>query len=100
MTLEPTVDHKSQEKFSELLKAKIDSLLEFAPSDSTAKTSFKKLTKGYSGIIHIVSSQGKFMAEAVGHDVEDILKALSNQIHTQLKKWRSYRFDETKTQGA
>ena len=83
---------KSTQKVEESLRERIQTLLESAPSDASASAKMSKVKRGYEGIIEIFSSQGKFVAGAVGENMNDVLLAMTKQIHKQFKDWRGYRF--------
>jgi hypothetical protein len=83
---------KSTQGIEDKLRRHIQGLLESAPSDSSASAKLVKGRKGYEGLIEIFSTQGKFVAEAVGSNVTDLVKTLTHQLHDQIKKWRGYRF--------
>jgi hypothetical protein len=83
---------KSTQKVEENLRNRIQALLESAPSDASASAKFKKAKRGYEGLIEIFSSQGKFVAEAVGGNLNEVIHNISGQILKQIKDWRGYRF--------
>jgi len=83
---------KSTKNIEEGVRRRIHNLLESAPSDASASAELKKSHKGYEGLIEIFSSQGKFVAKAVGSNVNDLIHSLSHDLHKQIKEWRGYRF--------
>jgi hypothetical protein len=83
---------KSTKSLEEGIRRRIHNLLESAPSDASASAEVKKSHKGYEGLIEIFSSQGKFVAEAVGSNMNDLVHSLTSQIQKQIKEWRGYRF--------
>jgi hypothetical protein len=83
---------KSTHSLEEALKTKINNILEIAPSDASASAELRKVKKGYEGVLNIFSSQGKFIAQAVGDNLNDLVHNLSHQINKQIKDWRVCRF--------
>jgi len=83
---------ESTKNIEEGVRRRIHNLLEHAPSDASASAELKKSHKGYEGLIEIFSSQGKFVAEAVGSNVNDLIHSLTQQMQKQFKEWRGYRF--------
>ncbi len=83
---------KSTKNIEDGIRRRIHNLLESAPSDASASAEVKKSAKGYEGLIEIFSSQGKFVAEAVGANVNDLIHSLTHEIQKQIKEWRGYRF--------
>ncbi len=84
----------SNEALEENLAHQIDDLLEKAPSDSSAYSFISKVKKVYCGILDIFSSQGHFVAKAVGRDINELTKSLFQQLYKQLKVWRIDRNSE------
>lgn len=80
------------ESFRKIFKGKISDLLDVSPSDSNAHSKIIKTDTGYRGIIEVISSQGKFVAETVEHDLDNMVKTLFQLIHRQMRHWRSLRF--------
>jgi hypothetical protein len=83
---------KSTQNIEDAVRRRINNLLESAPSDASASAKVKKGAKGYEGLIEIFSSQGKFVAEAVGSNINDLVHSLTREIQKQFKEWRGYRF--------
>ena len=81
-----------EEAFKENLKDKIDHLLEVAPSDANATSEITKTKTGYLGVLQIFSSQGKFVAETTGRNLDRLVKTLFRLMYRQMKKWRNCRF--------
>ena len=84
---------KDSPDFKEKYKTKLLDLLEAAPSDSAASSYFRKLRRGYAGILKITSTQGRFVAKAVATDPVETARDLFKQINEQIKIWRSCRFE-------
>ena len=85
-------DFEREEDFKKVLKDKIDRLLEVAPSDANATSEITKIKTGYLGVLQIFSSQGKFVAETTGRNLDDLVKSLFQLMYRQMKKWRNCRF--------
>jgi hypothetical protein len=77
--------------FRSFFELELENLLEEAPSDSSVSSYFRKMKDGYSGIVNIVSSQGRFVAEAASQDLNEIVASIKAQIHQQLAQWRENR---------
>jgi hypothetical protein len=73
-------------------ESQLESLLESAPSDANSFLSLKPVRQGYEGMMKIVSSQGRFVAEAVCGNMNDLMGTLARQINDQLREWRGLRF--------
>lgn len=80
------------EETKHTIEHKLDDLLEKAPSDATSNSLFTKMKKGYTGMLNVISSQGKFVATAAGRDMNETIRSLFNEIHQQLKVWRAHRY--------
>jgi hypothetical protein len=83
------------ETFGKILRGKISDLLDVSPSDAGANSKITKTNTGYLGVLEIISSQGRFVAETAGHDLETLVKSLFGLIHHQMNNWRSLRFLES-----
>ncbi len=81
----------SLKNYRELLEREIEDVLETAPSDAGASAIFKEVLRGYEGALQIVSSQGRFVAEAVNTNIKDLIQSLHEQISNQLQGWRGVR---------
>ena len=78
--------------FKALYQERLAHLLEKAPSDASLTSHFSKIKKGYQGAIEVISSQGKFIAEAFNQDANDLALNLIDQIYGQIRSWRTKRF--------
>jgi hypothetical protein len=85
-------DYEQKEDLKKLLIDKLNHLLEVAPSDANVTSEITKINKGYSGVLKIFSSQGKFVAETTAHNIEDLINTLLRLMYRQMKKWRKCRF--------
>lgn len=86
--------------FKKFFELELENLMEEAPSDASVSTYFKKMKDGYTGIVNIVSSQGRFVAEAASQDLNEIVTSIKAQIHNQIAQWRDSRvFGETEGFG-
>ena len=85
-------DFELGENFKKRIADKIDHLLEVSPSDAGASSKITKTKTGYLGILQIFSSQGKFVVETTGRNLDDLVKSLLRLMYRQIKKWRNCRF--------
>ena len=81
-----------EETFKKLFGIKISALLDVCPSDAGANSHITKTQSGYRGVLEVVSSQGKFVVEEVGHDLNKMVKSLFELMHRQINQWRVHRF--------
>jgi hypothetical protein len=87
--------------FKSFFELELENLMEEAPSDASISSYFKKMKDGYTGIVNIVSSQGRFVAEAASQDLNEIVASIKEQIHRQIAEWREARvFTETEDLAA
>ena len=85
-------DHLGLHKnFRELFSERLNDLLEKAPSDASLSTQISKLKKGYEGMIEIISSRTKFLANSIKNDPDELAFDLIDQIYKQILKWRDER---------
>ena len=82
---------KFDETFKKLFDGKISDLLDVSPSDANANSNMTKTKTGYLGVLEVISSQGKFVVEAVGHDLDNMVKSLFQLMHRQISNWRNLR---------
>ena len=80
--------------FQEFLEKELDDMMDAAPSDASVSGYVTKIKDGYTGIVNIVSSQGRFVAKAVSQDLNDIVMKMKKQIDDQLSAWRDRRHFE------
>ena len=80
------------ETFKTIFGGKISDLLDVSPSDAGANSSLTKTKTGYLGALEVISSQGKFVVEAVEHDLDKMVKSLFQLMHRQISNWRNLRF--------
>jgi hypothetical protein len=85
-------DFETSESFTTSLKSKIESLLDISPSDAGVHSCITKIKDGYSGVLKIVSSQGKFAVEAAAQDLDGLMKTLFQLMSGQVRSWQSRRF--------
>lgn len=65
-----------------------------APSDSFALATIRKTIQGtFQAALKINSSVGTFVAETISEDPQKAITSLSEHIRSQLRLWKSYRFD-------
>lgn len=76
-----------------ILKDRIDDLLDFSPSDAGAISNIIKTKDGYSGVLQVFSTQGKFIAEATGRDLNEMIKSLFKLMYKEIKIWKKGRFN-------
>ena len=77
--------------FRQAFKEKLHVLVEKAPSDASISSRISKVKKIYDGTIEVISSQGKFIAKAFGHDPNRLVLELIDQIQIQILNWRNQR---------
>lgn len=75
-----------------LFKNRISALLDVSPSDAGARSGITKTSTGYLGIMEILSSQGKFVVETAGQDLENLINSLFHLMHRRMRNWQSRRF--------
>ena len=92
MPFELTTNNFDSKHLRKIFKDKLNDLLDVSPSDSSASSNITKTVSGYLGKLQILSSQGEFKASTTGHDLDDMIKNLFNQMHHQVTQWRSKRF--------
>lgn len=85
-------DFEMDESFKRKFKCKINNLLNVSPSDAGASSKITKTEVGYSGVLQLFSSQGKFIAEASERNLNDLTKSLVQTMYRQIETWRSHRF--------
>ena len=78
--------------FKNILKGKLDFLLDKAPSDSSLSSQVSKIKNAYEGAIEIISTQGKFLASSISKDPNELVFELVDDIYKQILKWRNRRF--------
>lgn len=69
----------------------LDLILGSAPSDAEPVACLSQTRDGFTGFLRLVSSQGTFLAEAVGRDPVETLARLKDRIFVQIMRWRSLR---------
>lgn len=84
------MNHKRQ--IEKAIENKLNTILEFAPSDSSASSYIKKLKNKYVGEIDIFSTEGRFKAKATGANLNRMVVSLAQQLMGQIKEWRNGRF--------
>jgi hypothetical protein len=88
-----TKGHELDDIQNSLLKTKMTELLEVSPSDANGTSKLIKTENGYLGILKIMSSQGKFIAEATSQNLDNVINSLFQLVYNQLKVWRHRRFE-------
>jgi hypothetical protein len=78
--------------FKTVYQERLGHLLEKAPSDSTLTSHFLKMKKGYEGAIEVISTQGRFIANAFDKDPNELAISLIDQVYQQILSWRTKRF--------
>ncbi len=78
-------------EFKNILKGKLDFLLDKAPSDSTLSSQVSKIKNAYEGAIEIVSTQGKFLSRSMSKDPNELVFDLVDDIYKQILNWRNRR---------
>jgi hypothetical protein len=91
MIYEIVVEGFNEEGFKNSYERHLDDLMENAPSDASASSTICKLKRGYSGILDICSSQGRFVAKAICKDPQEMAQQLFGQIQKQLQDWQHRR---------
>lgn len=77
--------------FKTVYQQRLGHLLEKAPSDSTLFSNFSKIKKGYEGAIEVISTQGRFIAQAFDKDANNLAISLIDQVYQQILSWRTKR---------
>ena len=81
--------------FREWYETNINSLLETAPSDSSAVSKIVKRAKGYSGELEICSCDNRFYSKATCSKLDDLITNLFDQMKVHLENWKSDRVFQT-----
>ena len=88
------VSAEEQAQLEPELQRRLDSLMESAPSDATARFLLKRIHGGYIGLLKIASQQGRFTARSASGRVGDTIEAAFRDLRGQLDSWRKNRFAE------
>lgn len=75
------------------LQTKIVRLQDLAPYGAVVKAQFRRKGRIFTGLVHITSSAGSFFAKSSGRKIKEVCNHLTDQIITQISKWKDTRFD-------
>ncbi len=75
-----------------ILNEEMENLLNVSPIDSNATSKIRKTEHGYHGVLKIVSTQGKFMAEAAAQNLDELVRSMFLGMYRQMRTWRNCRF--------
>jgi hypothetical protein len=85
---------ETNESFKTLFKRKMNELLEVSPSDAEGSSKIIKTPSGYVGVLSVLSSQGRFIAETTGQSLDELSHDLFGALYNQIKIWRKVRFSK------
>lgn len=74
------------------IQARIQALLDQAPSDSSAHFLVREVNGGFKGLLKIISSQRKFAGGAEAAQLADVVESVLSEVQEQIEAWRRTRF--------
>ncbi len=76
-----------------VINDRIRSVLEEAPSDSTAELLVRRTRDGYKGLLKVYSQQRKFVGGQTVGKFADLIEQLFSEVHEQIEDWKRGRFN-------
>ncbi len=93
-TEEPNIETVNFEASKAFLRSTQDMLREVlwqAPSDATLKVQFKKVARGFIGLLYVSGLQKHFVSTASAHDLADLPGILGRKMGDRLLAWKKSR---------
>ena len=88
------------ESMTDFLHTEMEELHKQAPYDSMLNAQFFRLAESdYKANIMITSPAGEFFATAHGKNLNDVVSKTIEQIHRQIDKWKTHRFEVDDTRS-
>lgn len=93
-TDEPNIETVNFEASRDFLRATQDMLREVlwqSPSDAMVKVKFKKVARGFIGLLYVSGLQKHFVATVQAHDLTELPEILGRKMSERLLAWKKTR---------